>query len=223
VPEFIRWIFENPLILLILVGWIISMIGNAVTKAARKQARGQRRRAGPGPGGPAQPDRAEPARPRPQARRPGAPSSGPSPEEIAREIRRVMGLEVEEPQPEPRRPAPPPPEPVEIVPDRPRTSLAEELVAKDEQRARHLGALEARRSDLGAGIRDRHLRELEVHIGARERRARRGRRAVRSPSRALRLDPIISTLVGLEVLGRPVALREARAGSPQGPLAPPGL
>ncbi len=93
--DLLRFLFENPILLFIVVAWIAGAIGNAV-KAARKQQRQQQ---------PAPPVRTRPA----------APQAGPrTADEVAAEIRRALGLD---PPQAPPRPAPPPtPAPRPVAP-----------------------------------------------------------------------------------------------------------
>jgi hypothetical protein len=87
-PDLIRWLISEPLVWLIVASWLFSTIGGQMQKAARKARGEQERKVGGAPeAGPA-------------GRR------GPDPEEIAREIRRAMGLERAGAPPKPAEPPP---------------------------------------------------------------------------------------------------------------------
>ena len=86
--EFLR---QNPLIALIVIGWIFSAVGGAITKARRQAAQQAKRPPRGGSRAPAPPQRA---------------AGRPSPEQVAAEMRRILGME-EPPRPLPQRPAPP--------------------------------------------------------------------------------------------------------------------
>ena len=106
--RFIEFLFDNPLILIILGGWLLSSLGRLGAKAARtaaaeqqkqaQQAREQRR---------AQQPTVTPTQT--QARTPPAAREAPKPEDIAAEIRRMMGLEEAPPTIEPEPVAAPEP------------------------------------------------------------------------------------------------------------------
>jgi len=86
VEDLLAFLFKNWWLLIILLPWIASTVGDVFTKAARKAAEEQRagRRAGRGVG----PGGAGSEQPLPAKR--------PSAEEVAAEIRRMMGMEVVE-------------------------------------------------------------------------------------------------------------------------------
>lgn len=85
-PSLLRWIFDNPIILIFVIGWILSAVASARQAAQRRAAQ---RPSGPdtAPSGPV-------TMPSPSARttRPAV-ETKPSAEEIAAAIRRAMGLE----------------------------------------------------------------------------------------------------------------------------------
>ena len=93
----IQFLFDHPILMFVLVAWAAGMIGNVIRSA--KKAR----------------ERAEQQRRMPQARREHAPPAAPeqprSTEDVAAEMRRILGMETEPVRPRPRPVAPPPPQP----------------------------------------------------------------------------------------------------------------
>ncbi|MDA1222529.1 MAG: hypothetical protein O3B85_10950, partial [Planctomycetota bacterium] len=82
--DILRWILQEPIAWLIVASWLFSSLGGAMQKAAKRAQQQQSRR--PSGGGGATPaTRRAPATP---ARREAR-----SAEDIAREIRRAMGLD----------------------------------------------------------------------------------------------------------------------------------
>lgn len=231
-PDFIRWLLNEPIVLLILIGWIFSMIGGVVQRAARKAQQERAREQGSGS--------------RPRQATTGPARRGPDPEEIAREIRRAMGLEREQPKPRPR-PAPqttraeaagrgiggaagprrvdydelPRPEPVSFdersrtrraVSDeaRGRRSLRDEMAVRDiemaarEQKQTVLGSLAQRDAHLGEGVLGR--KPTGRMRGAKPEARRRPAHHARG---LLNLARPASAIVAMEVLGPPIALRKS--------------
>ncbi len=222
----IDFLLRNPILLLLLGSWVVSWIGGrmqaAAKRAAEQKKRAERAAAEQGTAGGEAVDadgwpRREPevvaeARPKPARR------SGPDPEQIAREIRRAMGLEPAEAssstppvlrrseavRPAPVEPGPPPPPVhVEIVPDREpgqRRSLRDELDAKAER-------WEARK----VASRKRFDDGLQAHgqaaaIGGQEARRRRSA-ARRGTGRLVDLHRPAAAVVAAEILGPPIAFR----------------
>lgn len=197
--------------LLILVGiWLVSALGNLATRAARKAAEQQRRE--PRVQRPSAPAQAPPP-PRP-VREP----RGPEPEEIAEQIRRMMGLEPETP-PRPQRRVEPEPgrerphvrvEVVDTEAPRERVTLTESHLAstiESELEHRHL---ESQLVD--AGVRQRRLEsrvELEEQRVRRRRRPMRSERVLRTQRlRRMDLSDPGAAIVLAEILGPPRALRD---------------
>lgn len=216
--KLIELLLKNPIIAVFLVIWIAGSIGNAVQ--AKKRAEKRRRRSGP-KSEPAQ-TRVEPvSRPSPVARQAPQPSSAPqpspapaagggrlsgsaaqTPEQIAREMRRILGLEPDPPRPAPpSRPAPPPPPPPPPGPAR--EALKDDL-------ARYASRVDPH---VGESIRDRHMAATKVgqprggrgaignlggRVATQARQARRGSRyALDDLRRAIVINEILSPPVGL--------------------------
>jgi hypothetical protein len=158
--DFLRFLTENPILLVILIGWIASMIGGAVRRAAE----GQQRR-----GGAARP-------PRPPAK---------SAEEIAAELRRMIG--VEEPAKSP-------------------AELAAERAARRAQRDAELAEAERRRversgrppveADVEAERAARRQRQQAERAEAERRRQERAQAAARAEGRAPAAKPLADRQVG---------------------------
>lgn len=217
--KLLRLLFENPILLFILGAWVFGAISNAAKakgkkgsdgRSAPRSRRRRRREKKPAPTVqqplPAQTQapprqKAPVARPAPQGRGPLAGSAAQTPEQIAREMRRILGLE-----PEPSPPSPPPmpasPPPIERppAPIRVRTESREVGSRVDPH--------------VGEQIRDRHMRESMVgkphagrsaigslggRVGAREARVSRGSRYT--------LDDLRKAIVINEILSPPVGLR----------------
>jgi hypothetical protein len=194
--DFLR---QNPILVFIGLAWLAGMIGNAV-KVARKV----RERGAPPP-----PRRMPASRP-PQA--PGGPAPRPSAEDIAAEMRRILGMEPSpgpasprpsaEPAPVPRRPP--------VAPERPPTPV--------------VPTTQARRLEIhvdphvGEDIGRREVRPIAARtapgLGALGGRAPAAQRR-RDAAHRFPLDDLRSALVLSEILGPPLALR------PPGPPAPP--
>jgi hypothetical protein len=207
--DLFRWLLQEPIAWLIVASWLFSSLGGAMQKAARKAQEQQGQRPGAG-----RSSSSTQARPSAAKRREAR-----SPEDIAREIRRAMGLEeapVSRPAPAPiERQTPRPvdrgiggaeaphrvdydelaqrrptslderPPRVTVVYDqpteRPRRGLREEMAERDEAARRNLQPV--------------------ARVGGK-RRMRVGRYDLNDPAAAI---------VAMEILGRPVALREPGA------------
>lgn len=222
-PPFLRWIIENPILLIFLVGWILSAVASARQAAQKRAAQAT-------PPAPRQ-DR-ELTRPTPPRRVAVPPASAPqSTEQIAEAIRRAMGLET------PRAPqAPPPPRPQrparvdydevvrreersyeevaerrprsydEIAGSRPVVSYDEarpvrRLVDELQKKAEAEREAKSKRATPGAEM---SSRKLGSHIGGPALRAHRRRPA----HRILDLSRPASAFVAAEIFGSPVGFRE---------------
>ena len=226
--KLIRILFENPLLLFILGAWIFGAISNAAKaknkqaeggrRAARRAARSSRREAAreasvqkPLPQSPAQTVSSRPAKLAGGAKAGGGAAAGrggrlsgsaaQTPEEIAREMRRMLGLEPEpaSPPPPPPRTEPPPlerpPEPVEI-----RTTSRDVGTRVDPH--------------VGERIRDRHMAESKVGKprGGRGAIGNLGGRVTANQRRASHssrysLDDLRKAIVINEILSPPVSAR----------------
>lgn len=216
--ELIRFFLNNPILLLVVVVWIFSGIASAAAKNKRVQEQRRRQlgrqeqrqqRAEPWERGlQAQ----EPEHPRAhelQERAEAAPTSPPRPtsaEEIARQLREMLGLETEAPPPPPR-------PPVEVHPVE---------VVVDEERVRHREP-DRGDSELPAGVAGK-MGELHQEIAERRQRqaaAAALRNVARGRKPAVKVQPVrvrrrplrferqaaAAAIVALEVLGPPRALR----------------
>ena len=228
--EFLRL---NPIVLFVLGAWLIGTIGNVLQarrKAKSQERRGERRQQRhaqpighdtqtmPAPRGPAAqpnetvavPGRSQDAmstttpqpaqQPQPQAR----PDSA---EQVAREMRRILGLE---PKPEPRveRPIPTParvPEP-EYDETRPRGAVGSGVDPHvgDSMRARHLEW--DRQAQQRSKQREDRARKARAQFGTLGGRVTEQRRHTRSASR-FSLDDLRTAIVLNEILSPPVSLR----------------
>ena len=228
----IRLFSENFILVILLGGWVLSIFGNVLTKAAKKASEQQRRRAQgvgeqrpllpgqrqPTPGqrpllpGQRPTQREQPGSTRTQVRQPAAatPARPPRPavptaEDIATEIRRVMGME--EPPQRALAPEPPPPPP---TPEEPGFTTE----AGFEHFGENVGGLHSGvKSHVGEGVHSRHTpgsgkvgtRELGS-LGGRVHRAPKTK-VVKRVKRFDLSDPA-AVLVTLEILGKPRALRD---------------
>lgn len=230
--DLIRFVTRNPILLIIIVGWVLSAIASArrtaQKQAAQRQARGERNRE---------------MGASPQARAPGAGPPPRSSEDIASAIRRAMGLDTSQPvEPQPQRRVETRPQPrvmdydempqrarvdYDEMPQRvrveydpttrrgradgegpaPRRSLRQEMADKDDvRRQEDRVQLDSRRVDLGGRVRDRHL---ELHVRGGDMRAHR-RRPIR---RVIDLSRPAQAFVAGEVFGKPVSLRDGWIGA----------
>ena len=201
----IQLIEEYPFLLLLVGFWVLSMVGGAITKAARKakqQQRGQQQRG----------QQRRPLSPQPgqaQTRELRAPSrpARPTAEEVAAEIRRVMGME-EAPRPvvqEPIQPPPQPPPHVESLhtPEAGFEHFAEEVGGLQPNVDPHVGEEVSQRHVPSSRVTPR--RELGT-LGGRVHRAKP--KTFRERMRRFNLDDPAAVMVTLEILGPPRALRE---------------
>ena len=220
--KLIRLLFENPILLFIIGAWVLGAISNAA-KAKDKagggsagRRRSRRRRgvdeqqtvASPLPRSAPQPAPGRPTPPKPQPSAAGsggrlAGSAAQTPEQIAREMRRILGLEpAPAASPPPSRPSAPSPPPLERPPEPIRVSTESSNLRT--------------RVDphVGEGIRDRHMRESMVGkpragrgaIGNLGGRVTGRKRAVAHGSRYA-LDDLRKAIVINEILSPPVSLR----------------
>lgn len=214
---FFDLLLRNPILLLVLGAWLVGMIGNILK--AQQKAR-QRRPARPEPpvarplpterapmsrSPVASPPTASPA-PAPRQPRP-QPRPVQSPEEIAREMRRILGLE---PEPAPSVPPAPPRRPVSIPAEPPPSGERPPTPVRPQLRPL------ATRVDphVGDQIRERHMRDAGLgraraglpELGSLGGRAIQRRRGARAGSHYLP-DDLQRAFVLMEILGPPVALR----------------
>lgn len=209
--DILRWILQEPIAWLIVASWLFSSLGGAMQKAAKKAQQQQSRR--PSGGGVASPS--SPGVPAAPARREAR-----SADDIAREIRRAMGLEeapVARPASEPERPS--------------RPALAEgrgiggaeapRRIDYDEVRQRHAAAFDERPPRVTVVYdppTDRPRHGLREEMAERDAAARRAGHSVARVGGKRRIDPgrfdlhdSVAAIVAMEILGRPVALREPGA------------
>lgn len=187
--QFLRILFDNPILILILVGWLFSALAGAASKAAKRQAQPRRR-----PEFDAVRDKQRQAD---QARVPSGESRPRTPDDIARELREMLGLE-----PGPTRPPPSVREPAARtepqrdlgdastidVPTVPVGELRKELARK---RAKQKALSQVGKQHVG-GL-------LEHHIAAPSRGGQRRLAFDRAHA--------VAAIIGMEVLGSPRALR----------------
>ena len=203
-----NWIFrllqEQPFLALLLLGWLLSAVAGAVKKAGK---RAEAARKGQTPPSAAQPRSAEPPWPQPQARPQPPPRPQrrqPSSEEVAAEMRRILGMEA---PPAQRRKAPAPPPPVVQTPQVRRPVLTPPTIT-----AAPLSKLSELEKHLGASIESRQL-SASGSIGATQLGSLGGRASERQTQRRaaaglVSLDDLPRLLVMAEVLGKPLALRD---------------
>ncbi|MEZ5965153.1 MAG: hypothetical protein R3F56_15065 [Planctomycetota bacterium] len=204
--DLIYLLFQNPILLLVVVVWILSGIANAAAKAKRAQQRqAQSRRPGE-PGSSGGPPRAAERQVRAPTARPGQQTA----EEIARQLREMLGIETV--------PAPPPrpvqqQEPTPAWEDRDDARLPRHPEPDRGDRDRVPGAagrvgelhqsVEARRrkmSSVASSVAS-HLGHLPTRASPAPHLRRRRVGGVFDPRRAA------AAIVALEVLGPPRALR----------------
>jgi len=207
-PAFLRFLLDNPILLFVLVAWAAGAIGNAA-KAA-KRAREQRSLPPPSAGRPP----VRPASERFPTVQTGRPRPAPRPaEEVAAEMRRILGMDVE------TRPVERPPAPVVMRPKRrevfePERAPAPAVPTTQDRR------LELRAdSHVGEGMQRRQAPQSGKvggssigTLGGRVHGARKGRGA---GSSLVNLSDLKRAFVVTEILGAPLALRgpnELRGG-----------
>lgn len=188
----LEFLFKNPILLFVLVAWVAGMIGNARRAAQR------RRQAPPIPT----------ARPSTPA---GDPAERRSAEEVAREMRRILGMEEAPaapppPMPEPKAPvvvrrnaAEPERPPVVVVPSTQNRRLQLHEASHVGERMQQRGAPHGSRKGPPAGA-DRDFGSLGGRVHASAGIRRDGRRLVD-------LADLKRSFVMNEILGKPLALR----------------
>jgi len=212
-------LLANPIIFFVLAAWAAGAIGNALrTKSAQRKAAEQRtqRQLQPRPANqpPAQSARPEPARqarvePPPLVRKAQTGGGSRSPDEIAAEMRRILGLDVEitpavrersEPvRREPRRET--------VQPERPPTVVAPTTQSRhlELHERSHVGEQLAARKGPHSGIVGAHDSTFGSLGGRNVRRAPRVR--VSTVQRLIDLSDLKRTILAYEILGPPVCLR----------------
>jgi hypothetical protein len=195
----VQFLIENPIVAFFVLAWIAGMIGNVV-RGAKKAA------------------------PRPQgARRPPAPVAiepARSPEAVAAEMRRILGLDPEPvAKPEPRPHASPRPV---VAPEVVRRPLRTEITEGDRAPAPVMPSTQRRRLELhdnphvGEAIEQRHMvesarsaaRDGAAKLGGLGGRAVAGPRHVRPDRRLVDLHDLKRIFVLSEILGPPLAMRD---------------
>jgi hypothetical protein len=187
----IEFLLNNPLIALLVIGWLLSAVGQAVAKGRRAAAGAPRQG-----GAPPRPARA------PQQR---------SPEEIAAEMRRILGMDPRPAPPAPARPPAPaarPPAPRLQHADEPRLGDAPVAVG-----SRPIGDLAVKVDPhVGETIRQRRAPATgsvgAVALGDLGGRQRTGRVIERRGSSLVDLQDLPRAIVLREILDRPLALRD---------------
>lgn len=203
----IEFLMANPWVALIVVAWVAGMIGN-IGKAAKKTRERAERAAERAKSAPSQPQARSQSRPPSLPAEPGSRSA----EEVAKEMRRILGLDREE---EPEQPsAPPPRRPPEevarrdvVTPERPPTPV---MPTTQERKIKvhvdpHVGDRIAGRQSPQSGLVGKKepssaLGSLGGRVGGPTHRRRMSQR--------FSLDNIPKALVLNEILGKPLALRE---------------
>ena len=218
------FLVNNPILILILVAWLAGIVGNAGKAAQKARERAERA------------ERAEPAKsaPSPPASRPPSQPAEPgtrSAEEVAREMRRILGLDREE---GPERPSEPPPRPVpqgvESRGESPRSASLRP--AAEEVGRREFAAAERPPTPVMPTTQERRITlHVDPHVGDRiagRQAPQSGRVGKHEPGSALGslggrvagptqrrrmsqrydLDNLPKALVLNEILGKPLALRE---------------
>ncbi|MBX3463360.1 MAG: hypothetical protein KF830_09325 [Planctomycetes bacterium] len=178
--EFLR---QNPLLALVLVGWIAGMVGNAAKAARKSRERGARPRRAP----------------------PAAGGGGRSADDVAAEMRRILGMDPAS-GPAPARPSPPPPPRRVVEVERPPTPVVPAPPRRLEVHVDpHLGEGIARRE---AKVRTAHERagQERAGLGALGGRVHDARRR-RGEAHRFALDDLRTAFVLSEILGPPLALR----------------
>ncbi|MBM4062269.1 MAG: hypothetical protein FJ265_14405 [Planctomycetes bacterium] len=181
--------FENPIVLFVLAAWLFGAVGSALRKAK-----------GRAPGQP----------PPLPGRRAAPPANQRTADEIAREMRRILGVEDPE-DAAPARPAPKPaPKPVPkparrevVAPERPPAPVqpGAQLGKLTVQVAPHVGeAVQRRQAPASGKVGQEALGTLGGRTAAGPHRRRRGARLVD-------LSSLKRAFVVSEILGRPLGLR----------------
>jgi hypothetical protein len=217
--DLINLLLNQPILLIILIGWIVSMLGGVMRRAVERQQREQRQ---------------QQRKPKPEQK---------SAEEIAAELRRMMGMEarteVREPpaqRPPAQRPVPPQPLPqalddVEAARDARRQRREQELAeAEALRRARLEAAARAEGRPLpkpqpakapSISVAPHTLSTAEHTLGKIKAEPRtparqRSRLEIAPPLSGRRIDlrDPARAIILTEVLGPPLALRPPADGTP---------
>ena len=196
--QLINLFSEYPILVILLVGWLLSMVGGAITRGVRR-AEEQRRKAQ------RTQRRADPVQTSPVELRPPQ-RTQPSAEDIAAEIRRVMGME-EAPRPTALRETVATPPPADVPTRAPDAHL--------EHLGEGVGGLRSQiDSHVGEGLSHR-LAPTSGRVGSRVLGSLGGRvqapRETGPPTRRVKrfdLSDPAAVLVTLEILGKPRALRD---------------
>jgi hypothetical protein len=192
--KLLRFVFENPIVLFVVVAWIAGAIGNVLRAAKKRQAQSGQ-----------QPGR-QPAARWPASTPPRSASPQRSAEQVAAEMRRILGLE-----PEPARTPAPKPAVVrrEATIERPPTPVMPS--AQDRRLVLHTG------SHVGEGMQHREAphgaapaRQAMGTLGGRvQQEVRPTQRTVHTTRRRLvAVDDLKRAFVMNEVLGKPLGLRD---------------
>lgn len=203
--RFLAFLFENPIVLFALAAWVFGAIGKASTKAAgrtkRPEASPSAGRGPSGQGSSGQAGRAS-AWSEPQAQRQSADRRA---EEIAAEMRRLLGME------EPAAAAPPPRAVRREVVEPERPPVPVQIVTRERRLPRQ------EQSHVGEALQHRHMPETKAGRGSRSMGGLGGRNEAQT-ERVVRRESLVSVgdlkraFVMAEVLGRPLALRPGATG-----------
>lgn len=183
----IQLLWEQPFLALLLIGWLLGAVGGVLKRSARRAADRRQREQAPSP------SQSQSLPASPQRRRPSS-------EEVAAEMRRILGMDPPaRAQPVPQRRVPPPAPPVR----RP-VVAAPTVVVPPPKPVSRIGELQARleREDSRAG-----------NLGSRDIGTLGGRGTLRQQLRhssagLINLNDLPRQFVMMEVLGKPLALRQ---------------
>jgi len=213
--RWLRILFENPFLLLVLLAWIGGAIANAVkaTKRARERAEQAKRPA---------PDRRDEARVQrtstePTATEPRQTESARSAEDVAAEMRRILGMEEPVPRASRRTPARSEGE-TEASPAAPaRRSVHRDVVLPERAPRPVVPTTQSRSLDIhvqphvGDAIRSRHLSTQSTrstaNVGNLGGRVREDRPPGRRSTSRWSIDDLKKAFVVNEILGPPLSLR----------------
>jgi len=187
--QLIKFLLEHPIIALFVLGAVFQTIGQARTKTTTRGRTGSR-----------------PQRQQAPAQR-SAPGAGrPTEEEIAAEMRRILGMEPRSaaqrapaPRPAPRQVAPPREAATERSPEPLRTQALGKLAVQVDP---HVGQrIEQRRAPVSGAVGGSELGKLGGRVAPRRLRSRAGAHLVD-------LTSLPRAIVLREILDRPLALRQ---------------
>jgi hypothetical protein len=192
------FLLQNPILIFILLAWVAGMVGNVMKAARKTRERSEHQRRMPA----ARPSQAPP--PVRAAGRPAAPGQPgqPSSDDIAAEMRRILGME---PTASPTRPAARPTQPAPrrrlVEAERPPTPALP--TAQQRKLELHIDPHVGERIGKGEKKRPRIEASVMGTLGGRVQRQVRVREAAdRFPRSNLRQAVVLS-----EILGPPLALR----------------